>query len=88
MSPGRSSPGVSGVDDLVADLPLVERSRHGWVALHPLWSPSLRRLLTDADADDARRRAAAVHRGAGRFSLAVDLLSEIGGLGGRARGDP
>lgn len=69
-------PGLGGVDELVADLPLVERRGADWVALHPLWKPALRRLLSDAEADDARRVAAAVHRRAGRLSAAIDLFGE------------
>jgi LuxR family maltose regulon positive regulatory protein len=69
-------PGLSGVDELVADLPLVERRGADWVALHPLWKPALRRVLSEAEADDARRVAADVHRRAGRFSAAIDLFAE------------
>src|SRR5207244_4694022 len=47
-----------------------------WASLHPLWGPPLRRLLTDVEAADARRQAAAAHREAGRFGVAVDLLVE------------
>ena len=65
-----------GVDDIVASVPLVERSRDGWAAPHPLWEPALRSLLTEDEAAAARRRAADVHRERGRFGLAVDLLVE------------
>jgi DNA-binding SARP family transcriptional activator len=64
------------VDELVAGLPLVQRSSTGWAELHALWGPPLRRLLTDEEADDARRRAAAAHLHAGRITAAADLLAE------------
>jgi len=63
-------------DDLVASVPLVERSGYGWVSLHPLWRPALRVLLTPAEAAAARRTAAGVHRERSRLSEAVDLLVE------------
>ena len=66
------------VRDLVAGLPLIERSAAGPAALHPLWTPTLRSLLAADEADDARRTAAAVHRRAGRLHDAIDLLAESG----------
>lgn len=60
----------------MAGLPLVQRSRTGAVALHPLWAPPLRKFLGDRDADEARRTAAAVHRRARRLNEAIDLLAE------------
>jgi LuxR family maltose regulon positive regulatory protein len=71
-------PGTRRVADLVADLPLVARSPSGWVELHPLWVPALRPILSDDEAHSVRRTAAAVHRVAGRFGPAIDLLAESG----------
>ena len=64
------------VDELLAGVPLVQRSDAGWAVLHALWRPALRRLVTDADANDAAVRAAAVHGRHGRFGMAFDLLAE------------
>jgi LuxR family transcriptional regulator, maltose regulon positive regulatory protein len=64
------------VDDLLASVPLVERTSAGWAALHPLWEPALRRLVPDVDASEARRAAAGAHRRRRRFGAAVDLLVE------------
>jgi LuxR family transcriptional regulator, maltose regulon positive regulatory protein len=64
------------VDDLLAGVPLVERSTTGWAALHPLWGPHLRRLLADTEPANALREAAAIHRSRSRYSVAVDLLLE------------
>lgn len=64
------------VDELVASVPLVDRSSGGWAVLHPLWNPALRRLISPEDAAIARRQAAAVHRIAGRYSAASTLLVE------------
>ncbi len=63
------------LDDVVASVPLVERSRTGWAALHPLWEPALRRLVP-VDGSQARRTAAAVHRRQGRLGVAVGLFAE------------
>lgn len=63
-------------DDLVAGVPLVERSADGVVSLHALWGPALRRHLADADAGEARRAAAAVHIAHHRHGAAVALLAE------------
>jgi LuxR family maltose regulon positive regulatory protein len=64
------------VDDVVRRVPLVTRSIDGWVAVHPLWEPTLRRLIGAGDARAARIAAAEVHRRRGRFSSAIDLLAE------------
>jgi DNA-binding SARP family transcriptional activator len=66
------------VDDLVDGLPLVQRSPAGPVALHPLWTPTLRAVLAPDEADEARRAAAAVHRAAHRVDDAIELLAEAG----------
>lgn len=64
------------VDDLVAGVPLVHRTAAGVAALHPLWAPSLRSLLDRSAVDEARRRAAEVHRQEHRLHEAIDLLAE------------
>ncbi len=64
------------VEDLIEGVPLVERSASGWAALHPLWGPPLRRLVTDEEARDTLRDVAMIHRTRGRFTLAVNLLTE------------
>jgi DNA-binding SARP family transcriptional activator len=67
-------PGAGGAEALVAGLPLVERTTTGWVSLHPLWHPVLRRLLPEDEADECRCRAAIVHRDADRHDLAINLF--------------
>ena len=64
------------VDEVVASVPLVERSTDGWAVLHALWQPALRALLTGPEAVASRRRAAEVHRRNGRHSAAIDLFVE------------
>ncbi len=64
------------VDDVVSSVPLVQRSAEGWAVVHPLWEPALRRLVTDEEAIEVRRRAATVHRARGRMGAAVDLFVE------------
>lgn len=64
------------VEEVVASVPLVERSTEGWAVLHALWLPALRALLTGEEAVACRRRAAEVHRRNGRYSAAVDLFVE------------
>lgn len=61
-------------DEIVASVPLIERSPDGWAVPHALWEPALRRLLTADAAAAARRQAADVHRRRGRFGVAVDVL--------------
>jgi LuxR family transcriptional regulator, maltose regulon positive regulatory protein len=64
------------VDDLVAGVPLIQRSQDGVVSLHALWGPALRPHL-DRDATAAARlAAAAVHRARAHHQQAVDLLVE------------
>jgi DNA-binding SARP family transcriptional activator len=63
------------VRDLVASVPLVHRSASAAV-LHPLWGPVLRDLLSDAEASEARRQAADVHRRTGGYATAIALLAE------------
>jgi LuxR family maltose regulon positive regulatory protein len=60
------------VADLVASVPLVKRAQ-GWAALHPMWEPALRDVIPDAAADEARIKAAAVHRRNRRFGEAIEL---------------
>lgn len=69
------SPAARDAQALVAGVPLVERGADGWVGLHPLWSPMLRRVLTPEEADEARRAAATVHRDAGRHAPAIELFA-------------
>lgn len=64
------------IDDVVTGVPLVQRAATGWAALHPLFGPALRRVLTEGEASEARRRAAGVHQRNGRPSLAFDLFAE------------
>jgi LuxR family transcriptional regulator, maltose regulon positive regulatory protein len=64
------------VDDLVAGIPLVQRSTDGVVSLHALWGPALRPHLDDGDASSTRRAAAAVHLSRGHHQAAHDLLAE------------
>jgi LuxR family transcriptional regulator, maltose regulon positive regulatory protein len=64
------------VDDIVASVPLVERSTTGWTVPHALWEPALRRVLTNDEVAEAQRTVAALHRRRGRYSTAVDLLIE------------
>ena len=70
-----AGPGMR-VNDVVASVPLVERSATGWTVPHALWAPALRRVLTDDEAAAAQRTVAALHRRRGRHSTAVDLLVE------------
>ena len=44
--------------------------------LHPLWSPALLPILSEAESADALRSAAAVHRAHGRLTEAVDLSAD------------
>jgi ATP/maltotriose-dependent transcriptional regulator MalT/DNA-binding SARP family transcriptional activator len=69
-------PGAGGAEALVAGVPLVERTATGWVALHPLWHPVLRRLLPEVEADECRSLAAVVHRDADRHDAAINLFVE------------
>lgn len=71
-------PGAPAAADLARGVPLVESSPDGWVTPHALWRPALRRLLTDGEVADARRRAAEVHRRAGRLDRALALFAEAG----------
>ena len=64
------------VDEVVASVPLVERSTEGWAVLHALWQPALRTLLTRQEAAASLCRAAEVHRRNGRHSAAIDLFVE------------
>ena len=64
------------VEELVAGVPLVERGGSGWATLHPLWGPVLRRVLSEDEADECRRRAAVVHRDAGRYDGAIALFAD------------
>jgi len=64
------------VADIVAAIPLVQRTADGVAALHPLWGPPLLRLLTPSEADETRRAAAQAHRDAGRMDAAVELFVE------------
>lgn len=68
--------GVDSVATLVDGLPLVERRAAGWIALHPLWQPVLRPVLTTAEVDDVRRAAASIHCVHRRFDDAIRLLAE------------
>ena len=67
---------ATSVREAVASVPLVQRAAGGWVELHPLWGPPLRHLLSEGEADVARRRAASVHRQARRLDVAAELLVE------------
>lgn len=62
--------------DVVRGLPLVSRWPDGWVSLHPLWSPALRRVVSAEEVRRARIAAADVHRQLGRYSWAMQLLAE------------
>ncbi|MFT3854089.1 MAG: hypothetical protein QM733_15305 [Ilumatobacteraceae bacterium] len=68
--------GRASVSDLVAGMPLVERTADGGAALHPLWRPALRRVASGDVLDRARVAAAAAHREAGRIGAAIDLAIE------------
>lgn len=61
--------------DLTAGLPLVQRSERG-VALHALWAPPLRSLLSAREAEDALIAAAQVHRRRAEPDRAVELYAE------------
>lgn len=62
--------------DVVRGLPLVSHWSHGWVSLHPLWAPALRRILSTDEVRHARVACALVHQQLGRFSWAMQLLAE------------
>jgi LuxR family transcriptional regulator, maltose regulon positive regulatory protein len=64
--------------ELVRSVPLVSRTADGWVGLHALWEPALRRLVDEERRLDDLRRVGAVHRRHGRTGLAVELLAEAG----------
>ena len=64
--------------ELVRSVPLVSRTADGWVELHALWTPALRRLVDDDQRLDDLRHVGSLHRRRGRTSLAVDLLAEAG----------
>ncbi len=64
------------VDDVIASVPLVEKSTGGWAVPHPLWEPALRRILSDDAAAAAQLAAAATHLRRGRYAAAVDLFIE------------
>jgi DNA-binding SARP family transcriptional activator len=63
------------VEAVVADVPLVARAPDGWCSLHPLWQDHLAGEVSDADATDACRRAAAVQRERGNYVRAVSMLA-------------
>ena len=63
------------VDSLVEGVPLVQRSADA-TTLHPLWEPTLRRLLTRDEVAGAQRAAAEAHRRADALANAVDLYAE------------
>jgi DNA-binding SARP family transcriptional activator len=69
-------PGGPPAAELARGVPLVETSSDGWVTPHPLWRPTLVRLISHAEATGARRRAAEVHRRAGRLDRAATLFAE------------
>ncbi len=60
IAPHPSRLGAPVSRGLVAGSPLVERTTAGWVSLHPLWAPPLRRLMASDDADEARRSASSM----------------------------
>ena len=64
------------IDDAIGPVPLVERTAEGWAVPHPLWRPALRSLVSTEQAMDDRRCTATVHRRAGRFRSAAELLIE------------
>jgi DNA-binding SARP family transcriptional activator len=64
------------LDATLADLPLVSGRAGSERALHPLWTPALMRLLGDAEAAEARGRAAQALRERGQVETAVRLFIE------------
>lgn len=71
-------PAGSVAAELARGVPLVESSPDGWVTPHALWRPTLRRLLTDEEQADVRRKAAEVHRRSGRLDRALALFADAG----------
>jgi DNA-binding SARP family transcriptional activator len=61
--------------ELTIDLPLAAVSGDGWLHVHPLWLPHLARLVTPAEIDEARRRAALAIAELGDQWSAVGLLA-------------
>ena len=67
---------VSSAADLFAGVPLAVRSADGWFTLHPLWQPTLRRLLSPDELVDAQHLAAVARRDRQRFEDALGLFLE------------
>lgn len=65
------------IDAMFRGVPLVGRTSEGWAAVHPLWQPALRRLVSPGDKRRAQLTAASVHRRRGRFSSAMHLFAEV-----------
>ncbi len=61
--------------ELTAGLPLATAGSDGWLHVHPLWLPHLARLVTPAEIDEARRRAALAIAELGDQWTAVSLLA-------------
>ncbi|HUF99491.1 MAG TPA: BTAD domain-containing putative transcriptional regulator, partial [Ilumatobacter sp.] len=66
----------TSIDALVRRVPLVSRTSDGWAAVHPLWQPALRRLVSPSETRRSQVSAASVHRRRGRFSSAMHLFAE------------
>lgn len=64
------------LDGLLGGLPLVSGTPGERRSLHALWTPALTRELSEAEADHARRRAAAVLWHHGDLDTAVRLLTQ------------
>jgi DNA-binding SARP family transcriptional activator/ATP/maltotriose-dependent transcriptional regulator MalT len=58
----------------LASVPLVARHDAGWYRPHALWRPIVEGELADADAGEARRRAAMVFDARGDLAAAAELL--------------
>ncbi|MEO5901593.1 MAG: BTAD domain-containing putative transcriptional regulator, partial [Ilumatobacteraceae bacterium] len=67
------SDGELTVRPLLAGLPLVARTGGHGAVLHPLWGPPLRDVAAAQAVDQARLRAADVHRRGGRSTRAIEL---------------
>jgi LuxR family maltose regulon positive regulatory protein len=66
---------------LVADLPLVGLTAGGGLSVHGLWRPFLAGVVTEAEVEEARRRAGLELARTGEVVAAVRLLTEAGAWG-------
>lgn len=68
--------GRTDARSVIENLPMTASTRDGWVSLHDLWQPALRRLLTPSERQAAQRRAGADAVARNDFASAFGLYAQ------------